>query len=71
MSSYVAEFFGTLLLIVLGDGVVAGVILRGTKSENAGWLLMLQKQDFISGKLHHSFRFHLFQQARNNHSGCS
>ena len=38
MSPYLAEFFGTMLLIVLGDGVVAGVALKGTKSENAGWL---------------------------------
>lgn len=38
MTPYVAEFFGTMLLIILGDGVVAGVILKGTKSENAGWL---------------------------------
>lgn len=38
MSPYVAEFFGTMLLIMLGDGVVAGVVLKGTKSENAGWL---------------------------------
>jgi glycerol uptake facilitator protein len=38
MSPYLAEFFGTMLLIVLGDGVVAGAVLKGTKSENAGWL---------------------------------
>jgi glycerol uptake facilitator protein len=38
MSPYFAEFFGTMLLILLGDGVVAGVVLKGTKSENAGWL---------------------------------
>jgi glycerol uptake facilitator protein len=38
MSAYFAEFFGTLLLILLGDGVVAGAVLKGTKSENAGWL---------------------------------
>ena len=37
MSPYVAEFLGTMLLIILGDGVVAGVLLKGTKSENAGW----------------------------------
>jgi glycerol uptake facilitator protein len=37
MSPYLAEFIGTLLLIVLGDGVVAAVVLKGTKSENAGW----------------------------------
>lgn len=38
MSPYIAEFFGTLLLIVMGNGVVAAIVLRGTKSENAGWL---------------------------------
>jgi glycerol uptake facilitator protein len=32
------EFFGTLVLILLGDGVVAGVLLKGSKGENAGWL---------------------------------
>jgi glycerol uptake facilitator protein len=41
MSNYLAEFFGTLLLVLLGDGVVAGVLLRGTKSENAGWLVIV------------------------------
>ena len=41
MSPYLAEFFGTLLLILLGDGVVAGVILKKTKSENAGWLTIV------------------------------
>ncbi len=41
MSSYAAEFFGTMLLIILGDGVVAGVVLKGTKSENAGWLAIV------------------------------
>jgi glycerol uptake facilitator protein len=41
MSSYFAEFFGTLMLILLGDGVVAGVVLRKTKSENAGWFTIV------------------------------
>lgn len=41
MSSFVAEFFGTMVLIILGDGVVAGVVLKGTKSENAGWLTIV------------------------------
>lgn len=41
MSPYLAEFFGTMLLIVLGDGVVAGVVLKGTKSENAGWFTIV------------------------------
>ena len=38
MSPYLAEFFGTMFLIILGEGVVAGVVLKGTKSESAGWL---------------------------------
>lgn len=32
------EFLGTAILILLGVGVVAGVLLKGSKGENAGWL---------------------------------
>ncbi len=31
---------GTMILILLGDGVVAGVVLRKTKSENSGWIVI-------------------------------
>jgi len=31
MHAYLAEFFGTMILIILGDGVVAGAVLKGTK----------------------------------------
>ncbi len=41
MGPYLAEFFGTMLLVTLGDGVVASVVLKGTKSENAGWLTVV------------------------------
>lgn len=41
MSPYLAEFLGTMLLIVMGNGVVASVVLRGTKAENAGWLTVV------------------------------
>jgi len=41
MNAYIAEFFGTMLLVLLGDGVVAGVLLKRTKSENAGWLTIV------------------------------
>ncbi len=37
-SPVLGEFAGTFILIVLGDGVVAGVLLKRSKSENAGWM---------------------------------
>ena len=41
MSTYVAEFIGTLILVLLGNGVVGGVVLKGTKSEGAGWFTIV------------------------------
>ncbi|NOT73307.1 MAG: aquaporin family protein [Cyclobacteriaceae bacterium] len=41
MNVYLAEFFGTMILIILGDGVVAGSVLKGTKSEKDGWLTIV------------------------------
>ena len=41
MNPYLAEFIGTALLILLGGGVVAGVVLKDTKSNNAGWLTIV------------------------------
>lgn len=32
------ELFGTMVLITLGNGVVAGVLLNRSKSQNAGWI---------------------------------
>jgi len=40
MSPFVAELFGTLLLIIFGCGVVAGVALKDTKAENSGWIVV-------------------------------
>ncbi|NID06949.1 aquaporin family protein [Luteibacter jiangsuensis] len=37
MSVYLSEFLGTMVMILLGDGVVAGVLLKDSKAENAGW----------------------------------
>jgi glycerol uptake facilitator protein len=37
--SFLGEFIGTMLLIVFGGGVVAGVVLKETKAENAGWVV--------------------------------
>jgi glycerol uptake facilitator protein len=40
MQALLGEFFGTMLLILLGDGVVAGVLLRNSKAENSGWIVI-------------------------------
>lgn len=40
MNPIVAEFIGTLILILLGNGVVANVVLKGTKGNNAGWMVI-------------------------------
>jgi glycerol uptake facilitator protein len=40
MSPFPAEVIGTMLLIVLGDGVVANVVLTKTKGQNAGWIVI-------------------------------
>ena len=40
MSPILAEVFGTAILIVLGDGVVANVVLQRTKGHNSGWIVI-------------------------------
>jgi glycerol uptake facilitator protein len=40
MPPYVAECLGTLLLVVLGDGVVANVLLKQTKGHSSGWIVI-------------------------------
>ena len=40
MQAYLAEFIGTMILIILGDGVVAGVLLKNSKAENSGWIVI-------------------------------
>lgn len=39
-SPYVAEFVGTMILLLLGNGVVANNELRQTKGEGTGWLII-------------------------------
>jgi glycerol uptake facilitator protein len=40
MSPFMAELIGTMLLILLGDGVVANVLLNDTKGHNSGWIVI-------------------------------
>src|SRR5690625_7276318 len=40
MSEFLAELIGTMILIILGGGVVAGVTLKKSKAEGAGWIVI-------------------------------
>jgi glycerol uptake facilitator protein len=40
MNAYTAELLGTMFLILLGNGVVANVVLPGTKGNNSGWMVI-------------------------------
>jgi glycerol uptake facilitator protein len=40
MNEFTAELIGTMFLILLGNGVVANVVLKGTKGNNGGWIVI-------------------------------
>ena len=40
MNHFTGEFIGTMLLIIMGDGVVANVVLNKTKGNNGGWIVI-------------------------------
>lgn len=40
MTAFFGELIGTALLIILGDGVVANVVLNKTKGNNGGWIVI-------------------------------
>ena len=40
ITDFSAELIGTMLLILLGDGVVANVLLKKSKGENSGWIVI-------------------------------
>ncbi len=40
MEIFLAEVVGTAILILLGDGVVANVVLAKTKGHNSGWIVI-------------------------------
>lgn len=40
MTPFIAEMLGTGFLILLGGGVVANVVLNGTKGHNGGWMVI-------------------------------
>ena len=46
LEACIFEFIGTLILILLGDGVVAGCSLKKTKAEGAGWIVITMAWGF-------------------------
>ena len=40
MHGFFGELIGTMTLILLGNGVVAGVSLKGSYAENGGWIVI-------------------------------
>ncbi|MCR9292012.1 MAG: aquaporin family protein [bacterium] len=40
MAAWVAEIIGTFMLILFGNGVVANVVLKGTKGSDSGWIVI-------------------------------
>lgn len=40
MEAMIAELFGSFLLVLLGCGAVANVVLKGSKAENSGWIVI-------------------------------
>lgn len=40
MGIYFAEFIGTMILVLLGNGVVANVVLNKAKGNNGGWIVI-------------------------------
>jgi glycerol uptake facilitator protein len=39
-SNFFGEFMGTMILILMGNGVVANVLLKRSKAEGAGWMVI-------------------------------
>src|ERR1700721_4734920 len=39
-SAFLGEFLGTMIMILLGNGVVANVVLHRTKAEKSGWMVI-------------------------------
>lgn len=40
MENYILEFFGTLVLVLFGDGVCCACSLNKSKAQNAGWVVI-------------------------------
>ena len=56
VSPFLAELLGTAILIILGNGVVANVVLHRTKGQNSGWIVITDIGPDHAGVYHDRFR---------------
>lgn len=49
MNIFWGELIGTMLLILLGNGVVANVLLNKSKGHNSGWIVISAGWGFAVG----------------------
>ncbi|MDD3905706.1 MAG: aquaporin family protein [Candidatus Omnitrophica bacterium] len=49
MHNFIGEFFGTMVLVLLGNGVVANALLKKSKGENSGWMVIASGWGFGVG----------------------
>ena len=49
ISTFMAELIGTAILVLLGDGVVANVVLKKSKGFNSGWMVIASGWAFAVG----------------------
>ena len=40
MNIFIGELVGTMILVLLGDGVVANVVLKNSKAHDSGWIVI-------------------------------
>src|SRR3989304_6189351 len=49
MAIFIGELVGTMVLVLLGDGVVANVLLNKSKGQNSGWIVISAGWGFAVG----------------------
>ncbi len=40
MSPFLGELLGTMILIMFGNGAMAGILLNKSKAQNSGWIVL-------------------------------
>ena len=72
MNEFCAELIGTMILVLFGNGVVANVVLKGTKGNNGGWIVITLGWGFrriLRGDCCRSLFRRAFKSGGNNRAG--